>query len=109
MFDGHGPLGHKVAQYVRDNLPSKLSSTLKHTSVGQIDQSSMIDDINFDDHVQDIHHELVYNSVKESILQSFKGTDEDLEVDYDIDSFCSGTTAVTVLKKVQFDYATSLQ
>lgn len=60
----------------------------------------MMDDLNSDDHVQDIHHDPVYNLVKESILQSFKGMDEDLEVDYVIHSFYSGTTAEMELKKV---------
>lgn len=103
MFDGHGPLGHKVAQSVRDNLPSKLSSMLKHTPVSQINCSRKIDDlssINSDEHVHNVHHDPIYKSVKKSIIQSFKGMDEDLKIDDVIDSFCSGTTAVTVLKKV---------
>ncbi|MED6199768.1 hypothetical protein PIB30_079007 [Stylosanthes scabra] len=29
VFDGHGPLGHKVSQYIRDNLPSKRSAAIK--------------------------------------------------------------------------------
>lgn len=98
VFDGHGPLGHKVAQNVRDKLPSRLSSMLKHMNVSQINHSSMIDDLS-STNSDDIHHDPTYNSVKNSILQSFKGMDEDLELDDVIDSFCSGTTAVTVLKK----------
>ncbi|KAK1398139.1 PPM-type phosphatase domain-containing protein [Heracleum sosnowskyi] len=102
VFDGHGPSGHKVAQNVRDNLPSKLSSMLKHTLVSQIkyDRSDDLSSINSGEHVHNVHHhDPIYKSVKQSILQSFKGMDEDLEIDDVIDSFCSGTTAVTVLKK----------
>lgn len=109
MFDGHGPLGHKVSQNVRDNLPSKLSSLLKHTLGSQINNGRRIDNlssINSGEHDHDLHHDPIYKSVKQSILQSFKGMDEDLEIDDVIDSFCSGTTAVTALKKVRVSIRT---
>eukprot|EP00262_Sarcandra_glabra_P006952 TRINITY_DN1950_c0_g2_i1.p1 TRINITY_DN1950_c0_g2~~TRINITY_DN1950_c0_g2_i1.p1 ORF type:complete len:135 (-),score=47.67 TRINITY_DN1950_c0_g2_i1:250-654(-) len=43
VFDGHGPLGHKVACHVRDVLPSKLSSLFKK-------QLEPYDDNGDDDH-----------------------------------------------------------
>lgn len=92
VFDGHGPVGHKVAQNVRDNLPSKLSSTLKRTIIN--DLSSNNSDVN------DVQHDPLYNSVKQSIIQSFRGMDEDLDIHDVIDTFSSGTTAVTALRKV---------
>ncbi|KAL2618236.1 hypothetical protein AAZV13_08G233700 [Glycine max] len=27
VFDGHDPLGHRLSQCIRDNLPSNLSAT----------------------------------------------------------------------------------
>ncbi|RZC19101.1 putative protein phosphatase 2C 65 isoform A [Glycine soja] len=29
VFDGHDPLGHRLSQCIRDNLPSKLSAPIK--------------------------------------------------------------------------------
>lgn len=98
VFDGHGPSGHKVSQYVRDVFPTKLSESFKHprfkTNVDKDLKSE-----NTDDPV-DNNHGPLYSLVKESLVESFKDMDEALEANGRIESYCSGATAVTVLKKV---------
>lgn len=99
VFDGHGPSGHKVSQYVRDVFPTKLSESFKHPrfKTRNVDEDSKSE--NTDDPVDD-NHGLLYSLVKASLVESFKDMDESLEANGRIESYCSGTTAVTVLKKV---------
>lgn len=90
MCDGHGPSGHKVAHYIRDRLPSKVSASLKqrHLDTGTGDPPD-----------RDNHGPL-YSLVKASLIQSFDIMDQDLEADHMIDTYCSGATTVSVLRKV---------
>ncbi|XP_027070523.1 probable protein phosphatase 2C 65 [Coffea arabica] len=106
VFDGHGPSGHVVARYVRDLLPSKLSSSSSSASKGfNISAASSGGDENagnFGDgssHDCDKSENQFYSSWKARILKSFKEMDEELEGDAGIESYCSGTTAVTVIKQ----------
>lgn len=99
VFDGHGPSGHKVSQYVRNVFPSKLAESFKHP---RFNASCIDEDLkseNVDDPVDENHGPL-YSLVKASLVESFKVMDEALETNGKIESYCSGTTAVTVLKKV---------
>lgn len=107
-FDGHGPSGHTVARYVRDLLPSKLSSSSPPSKGFNISASSAVADAgdenagNFHDgssHDGDKSQNQFYSSWKARILKSFKEMDEELEGDAGIESYCSGTTAVTVIKQ----------
>ncbi|WOH10924.1 hypothetical protein DCAR_0830401 [Daucus carota subsp. sativus] len=98
VFDGHGPSGHKVSQYVRNVFPSKLAESFKHP---RFNASCIDEDLkseNVDDPVDENHGPL-YSLVKASLVESFKVMDEALETNGKIESYCSGTTAVTVLKK----------
>ncbi|PON94359.1 Protein phosphatase [Trema orientale] len=126
VFDGHGPYGHKVARHVRDNLPTKLSKAIEHSKLnsckyGDVDiidrdlstddhddendgdgNSSSSDDYNKDSHNSDdnnSHVVLPLSSWEACLIKSFKEMDEDLSLDSSIDSFCSGSTAVTVVKQ----------
>ncbi|KAM3287723.1 putative protein phosphatase 2C 65 [Capsicum chacoense] len=89
VFDGHGPSGHKVARYVRDALPSKISS------------SNVIDtnDIRWGVKKDDESENPIFDAWKDTFLKSFKEMDEELEGDGSIESYCSGTTAVTLVKQ----------
>ncbi|KAM7526547.1 hypothetical protein LguiA_016449 [Lonicera macranthoides] len=93
VFDGHGPQGHKVARYVRDTLPSKLSSSSKshnnNNGGGKNGKHGKSDEPN--PHFS--------SSWKSNILKSFQDMDDDLQGKPTIDSYCSGTTAVTVIKQ----------
>ena len=124
VFDGHGPYGHKVARRVRDNLPSKLSKAIelsklnsrKYGDVGLLfDKDLTSDDRGDEDEDNDNNststddHEnsdninssvLPLSSWEACFIKSFKEMDEELGVDSAIDTFCSGSTAVTVVKQV---------
>jgi len=49
---------------------------------------------------EDFDANSVFYSWKTSFLRSFKDVDKELSLDASIDSYCSGTTAVTVVKQV---------
>ncbi|KAK3227418.1 hypothetical protein Dsin_007280 [Dipteronia sinensis] len=116
VFDGHGPSGHKISRYVRDNLPLKLSSSIKQlqthngvaTRVGKKDrkQTSSCTEKGHDDHGNDKNH--FFRSLQASIVQSFKEVDEELSVDSAMDGYCSGTTSVNVIKKGEHLLITNL-
>ncbi|KAI4353474.1 hypothetical protein L6164_002422 [Bauhinia variegata] len=92
VFDGHGPLGHRIGQYVRDVLPSKLSETIKMAQQ-KVDKYNDVSDNN-----EDNEHKSL--ALWESCFhKSFDETDEDIARDINIDCFCSGSTAVTVIKQ----------
>lgn len=123
VFDGHGPNGHSVARKVRDLLPVKLSNEMKiltndvladlglqdelssdegninsvpnaYVSIGQYpDESCYIadDDENFSEN---------YFTIRQSLLKAFDSMDKELELRPSIDCYCSGTTAVTLVKQV---------
>ncbi|XP_076916583.1 putative protein phosphatase 2C 33 [Bidens hawaiensis] len=111
VFDGHGPFGHMVAKRVRDSLPLKLSAhwevNLKNTDdvlreiVGGVNTegtSVTSPDTNFEetDKVPEI-----FQTLKESFLKAFKVMDRELSMYASVDCFCSGTTAVTLVKQGQ--------
>ncbi|XXG80239.1 hypothetical protein AAC387_Pa09g1157 [Persea americana] len=114
VFDGHGPFGHMVSKKVRDSLPLKLSC-LWEASDGDLNglyakamsseemKSSSLDnewseslDTYETKNLPDKHLKL-----KHSLLKAFKLMDEDLKLHPKIDSFNSGTTAVTLIKQGQ--------
>ncbi|XP_022892114.1 probable protein phosphatase 2C 65 [Olea europaea var. sylvestris] len=85
VFDGHGPSGHKVARYIRDVLPVKISmlnNKSKANAEGKIGN----------DHP-------FLSSWKDKIIKSFQEMDEELEGDASIESYCSGTTSVSILRQ----------
>ncbi|XP_038702199.1 probable protein phosphatase 2C 65 isoform X2 [Tripterygium wilfordii] len=87
VFDGHGPSGHKVARSVRETLPSMLSSAIKSP---QVNDSENCD-------AEDVVPSLL--QWEDNFIRSFGEMDEELNLDCSIDSFCSGSTAVTIVKK----------
>ncbi|XP_038974833.1 probable protein phosphatase 2C 33 isoform X1 [Phoenix dactylifera] len=120
VFDGHGPYGHMVARRVRDSLPLKLSAHWE-VNVGSDDcrESTIIShsgsmsseetsSICLDDEPgvstvieeKDKHPE-IFTTLKESFLKAFKVMDKELKLHTNIDCFCSGTTAVTLVKQGQ--------
>lgn len=116
VFDGHGPSGHEVARCVRDKLPFKLSSAIKWFQV----KGSNIDLPDKDDS-EDVQKEdnegrsrnstnspdadstdssMLLSLWEASLIRSFKEMDDELSSDSAIDCFCSGTTAVSVVRVV---------
>ncbi|WOK95415.1 putative protein phosphatase 2C 66 isoform X1 [Canna indica] len=119
VFDGHGPFGHMVAKKVRDSLPLKLSiqwranyigndsshqsgsvsrnmDSEETASINTDEESSGSFDVDNNDTVPEM-----YLPLKKSFLKAFKVVDKDLKFNPLIDCFCSGTTAVTMVKQGQ--------
>jgi serine/threonine protein phosphatase PrpC len=80
VFDGHGPHGHLVARRVRDALPLKLMSAVRASKAG------------FD---------MPAAAWRKAFASAYKAMDKDLRSHAILDCFCSGSTAVTVLKLVR--------
>ncbi|RDX97836.1 putative protein phosphatase 2C 33, partial [Mucuna pruriens] len=112
VFDGHGPLGHKVAKKVRDSFPLKLNAQwdLHHKNRdGLNDHSSATGSYKsegfglVDNESNRTNHELdetdTILTLRESFLKACKLMDKELKLHPDIDCFCSGTTAVTLVKQ----------
>ncbi|KAG1327334.1 putative protein phosphatase 2C 66 [Cocos nucifera] len=117
VFDGHGPFGHMVARKVRDSLPLKLSTEWRanvsgHDSPHQ--NGSLSGSMNSEEtasiSIDDDWGESIdedekipenYVPLKKSFLKAFKLMDKELKLHPIIDCFCSGTTAVTVVKQGQ--------
>ncbi|KAF7142674.1 hypothetical protein RHSIM_Rhsim05G0226300 [Rhododendron simsii] len=104
VFDGHGPLGHRVAQQVRDMLPSKLCSIFKqYSKVNGINFKTEADEKNEENYenadCEDGHKNPFFSSWKNILIKSFEKVDEDLCDDVALDSYCSGSTTVAVLKQ----------
>lgn len=77
VFDGHGPHGHLVARRVRDALPLKLMSAVRASKAG-LDMPAA--------------------AWRKTFARAYKAMDKDLRSHAILDCFCSGSTAVTVLK-----------
>ncbi|KAI3420713.1 PPM-type phosphatase domain-containing protein [Psidium guajava] len=117
VFDGHGPFGHMVAKKVRDSLPLKLSAQweLKASSPhGLSDMTSSakrsmnpeqtsiktIEDLKtFPNCEQGESHSDTILTLKESFLKAFKVMDKELKLHPQIDCYCSGTTAIALVKQ----------
>ncbi|KAF2283105.1 hypothetical protein GH714_043428 [Hevea brasiliensis] len=121
VFDGHGPYGHMVAKRVRDHLPLKLSAHLEvnKTSEDVLKEISLstTGSMNSEDTAfisadeesrasvdlgETEKHPEIFQTLKESFLKAFKIMDRELRLHANIDCFCSGTTAVTLVKKGQY-------
>lgn len=102
VFDGHGPHGHLVARKVRDALPIKLLSFLDSRRNGSgkacfkrdiKDESGEVE--------KDLSAEDEVNSMwREAFMKSYKAMDKELKSHANLDCFCSGSTAVSVVKQV---------
>uniref|UniRef100_A0ACD5V0A8 Uncharacterized protein n=1 Tax=Avena sativa TaxID=4498 RepID=A0ACD5V0A8_AVESA len=78
VFDGHGPHGHLVARRARDSLPLRLMSAARASSKNGLDMPAA--------------------AWRKAFVRAYKAMDKDLRSHPALDSFCSGSTAVTVLK-----------
>ncbi|XP_008782938.1 probable protein phosphatase 2C 66 isoform X2 [Phoenix dactylifera] len=119
VFDGHGPFGHLVARKVRDSLPLKLcaewiGNVSGHNSPSQNgflpgsanfeESTSVIIDDEWAEPVDADENEKLpemYLTLKQSLLKASRLMDKELKVQPRIDCFCSGTTAVTIVKQGQ--------
>ncbi|KAI3783716.1 hypothetical protein L1987_42802 [Smallanthus sonchifolius] len=111
VFDGHGPFGHLVAKRVRDSLPLKLTANWEVNIRGSNDvlrEVSVNEEKGFSSEDSRALLDLEINKppeklqvLKDSFLKAFKVMDRELRMYANIDCFCSGTTAVTLIKQGQ--------
>ncbi|KAH0873195.1 LOW QUALITY PROTEIN: hypothetical protein HID58_070557 [Brassica napus] len=113
VFDGHGPYGHVIAKRVRDLLPLKLVShlesylsceeVLKEISLNTADKmtsDSLVQiSANGESRVYNKDQDMV-QMLLTSIVKAYRFMDKELKMQVDVDCFCSGTTAVTMVKHV---------
>lgn len=104
VFDGHGPHGHLVARKVRDALPLKLASFLqsfdsKHNgstaNCCSVNKKLDVVDPDKDGGMED----KVDYLWREAFLKSYKAMDKELRSHPNLDCFCSGSTAITLVKQ----------
>ncbi|XP_058082552.1 probable protein phosphatase 2C 73 isoform X2 [Magnolia sinica] len=91
VFDGHGPWGHYVAKRVRELLPSSLLCNWQETLAMSSIKSEFL-----------LESDKMLNRFdiwKESYLRTCDAVDKELEQNRGLDSFYSGTTALTVVKQ----------
>uniref|UniRef100_A0A7N0T628 PPM-type phosphatase domain-containing protein n=1 Tax=Kalanchoe fedtschenkoi TaxID=63787 RepID=A0A7N0T628_KALFE len=103
VFDGHGPSGHTVARHIRDTLPYRLSSAFRQSQLinGCNHSGPGLSSYNTKESHEDTSNPnpVLLSTWASSFVESFKETDDELVSNPAIDSFCSGTTAVTVIKQ----------
>ncbi|XP_075661422.1 putative protein phosphatase 2C 33 isoform X1 [Castanea sativa] len=112
VFDGHGPFGHMVAKKVRDSLPLKLCAQLQLNSFHKDGHDDIISGglgsltseesaLTSTDGEAGIHNQnhTDITTMRESFLKAFKVMDKELKLHPSIDCYCSGTTAVTLVKQ----------
>lgn len=92
VFDGHGPWGHFVAKRVRKLVPSLLLSNWQ--------QNLAATSVDLDFKVEENKNVHGLNLWEQSYLKTFAAVDQDLKHHPRIDSFRSGTTALTMIKQV---------
>ncbi|XP_065025564.1 probable protein phosphatase 2C 64 isoform X1 [Musa acuminata AAA Group] len=103
VFDGHGPHGHLVARKVRDALPLKLLSLLPFPGGGRslMDRSCFCfgrrDGVPVLDPASSVE-EPSLSVWREAFVRSSKAMDKELRSHPSLDCFCSGSTAVILLK-----------
>ena len=98
VFDGHGPWGHLVSKRVRKLMPPYLLCNWQETlALNSIDLKSEHTDRSLRQ----------FDTWKQSYLKTFSAIDQDLEQHPVIDSFHSGSTALTMVRQVNDKYRSS--
>ncbi|CAN1219767.1 Probable protein phosphatase 2C 73 [Linum perenne] len=88
VFDGHGPWGHFVAKKVRETLPSYLLCNWQEETLAESSSLDLSDEVDLG------------SSDEEKCHRTFAAVDQELEQDHGrIDSFYSGTTALTIVRQ----------
>ncbi|OMP11453.1 phosphatase 2C (PP2C)-like protein [Corchorus olitorius] len=100
IFDGHGPWGHFVAKKVRESMPPSLLCNWQET----LAQSSLDPDIDLE---SDKKHQR-FHIWKHSYLKTCAAVDQELEHYRKIDSFYSGTTALTIVRQGDLIYVANI-
>ncbi|QCE03252.1 pyruvate dehydrogenase phosphatase [Vigna unguiculata] len=101
VFDGHGPLGHKFSNSIRDKLPLKLSASIKQSQQKAIKDNDIneTDVISHSNVYAEDNQNMSFSSWEGSFMRCFSEMDEDLAKNIDTKGFRGGSTAVTVIKQ----------
>ncbi|KAM7485035.1 hypothetical protein LguiA_001044 [Lonicera macranthoides] len=89
IFDGHGPWGHLVAKRVRELMPSSLLCNWQEETLAVMEDV----DCEWDGCLPQ------FDVWKKSYLKTCSAIDQELEHHSGIDSFHSGTTALTIVRQ----------
>ncbi|KAG9159946.1 hypothetical protein Leryth_005694 [Lithospermum erythrorhizon] len=114
VFDGHGPHGHVVSRKVRDILPLLVHTEWEATVSGQKgckllnEDAAVSGQLNVNElldtaFVETTEHEKfpeMHLPLKRSMIKAFKLMDLELKMNPIVDCFCSGSTAVVMVKQV---------
>lgn len=96
IFDGHGPWGHYVAKKVRETLPPSLLCNWQET----LARSSLDPDLDLESDNKGHRFDIW----KHSYIKACAAVDEELVQHRKIDSFYSGTTALTIVRQVSTSF-----
>ncbi|XP_031277161.1 probable protein phosphatase 2C 34 [Pistacia vera] len=88
IFDGHGPWGHVVAKRVRESVPSSLLCNWQETLSNSTSAQPILD--------RNLHQ---FDIWKQTFLKTYAAIDKELKQQSGIDSFRSGSTALTIVKQ----------
>ncbi|XP_012567911.1 probable protein phosphatase 2C 73, partial [Cicer arietinum] len=91
IFDGHGPWGHYVSRSVRESMPSSLLCNWQET----LSQTSLDPDVDLETQKKQQR----FNIWEHSYLKTCAAIDRELEQNRKIDSFFSGTTALSIVRQ----------
>nr|AFK47876.1 unknown [Lotus japonicus] len=91
VFDGHGPWGHYVARRVRKSMPASLLCNWQE----KLSQTSLDPDVDIESQKKQYR----FDAWKHSYLKTCAAIDRELQQNCKIDSFYSGTTAVSIVRQ----------
>ncbi|KAM7273067.1 hypothetical protein ACFE04_027731 [Oxalis oulophora] len=97
IFDGHGPWGHFVSKKVRKSMPVSLLCNWQEA----LAEAALYSDMDLIK--SDKKHER-FNIWKRSFLKTCTAVDQELAQHRKIDSFYSGTTALTIVRQGEHIY-----
>ncbi|GAY35814.1 hypothetical protein CUMW_018700 [Citrus unshiu] len=92
IFDGHGPWGHVVAKRVRESVPYSLLCNWQETLLSSTSPAMNLD-------LDGNRNVPQYDIWNQSCLKTYAAIDQELKQHTGIDSFRSGTTALTIVKQ----------
>lgn len=102
VFDGHGPHGHLVSRKVRESLPVRLLSFVQSKQNGTSKSDSQEAAAKEKEEKEEASEEDKLKLLwEEAFLKAFSAMDKELRSHPNVECFCSGSTAVTVIKQVK--------
>lgn len=99
VFDGHGPWGHFVAKKVRKSMPTALLCNWQDALVQTALQPNL--------ELNSGKSHLQFNIWKHSYIEACATIDLELERHRKIDTFHSGTTALSIVRQVMSCFLSS--